>query len=352
LKDLLLPDTSESVSVEDVINRIVTIRTEKESSYRRYFEVQLDGVWNETGITDIESVREYLVQHAPVYYSRSFKWGRTIEEKIRLNGYSVPQYHVFLNNSELFKPYQDTFLSDRVKRNIDLIQDVIVETFYRGEILSAVLWYGKTSFFGTIIDPLIKGIRIRQGNILIGDKGSCNPLFKEERFNGWMIGELHILDREIIVNSRRDGFEKNAAYFELMRMLKDWAADVSKEIRHVSYARNLTNTKKAIAEADGIDELNDENELCLENLDYAADYNESSFLDTSESSELAETDFISKLGLLIHQKKAQTKYNALNINPKLTIEQRKTLERVFDIITQEYEKTTAEKMIVSISSKF
>ena len=252
----------------------------------------------------------------------------------------------------MFKPYQDTFLSDRVKRNIDLIQDVIVETFYRGETLSAVLWYGKTSFFGTIIDPLIKGIRIRQGNILIGDKGSCNPLFKEERFNGWMIGELHILDREIIVNSRRDGFEKNAAYFELMKMLKDWAADVSKEIRHVSYARNLTSTKKAIAEADGIDELNDENGLCSENLDYAEDYNESSFLDISESSELAETDFISKLGLLIHQKKAQTKYNALNINPKLTIEQRKTLERVFDIITQEYEKNTAEKMIVSISSKF
>ena len=54
----------------------------------------------------------------------------------------------------------------------------------------------------------------------------------------------------------------------------------------------------------------------------------------SESDELVETDFISKLGFLIGQKKAQTKYVALNINGKLTMEQRRILERVFDLITQ------------------
>ncbi len=352
LKDLLLPGTSESVSVEDVMDRIVTIHTDKETAYRRYFEVSLEGVWEEAGLTNLDSVHDYLVEHAPIYFSSSFKWGRTIEEKMRLSGYSIPKYHIFLNKTELFKAYEDTFIADRVKRNYDLIQDVTIETFHRGETLSAVLWYANTSFFGTIIDNLVKGIRIRQGNILIGDKGSCSSLFKEERFNGWMIGELYILDKEIIANSRRDGFEKNAAYFELLEELKNWASGVSKKIRHLSYERSLTSPKKAIAEAEKVDDLNDENDLYSEDFSYAEEYGESSFMDQSESDELAETDFISKLGLLIGQKKAQTKYIALNINGKLTMEQRRILERVFDLITQEYDKKTAEDFVNTISTKF
>ena len=262
------------------------------------------------------------------------------------------KYHIFLNRIELFKAYEDTFIADRVKRNCDLIQDVSVEAFYRGDMLSAVLWYADTSFFGTIIDNLVKGIRIRQGNILIGDKGSCNALFKEERFNGWMIGELFILDKEIIANSRRDGFEKNAAYFELLETLKAWASGVSKTIRHLSYERSLTTPKKAIAEAEKIDDLDDENALYSENYGFAEDYSESSFIDQSESDELAETDFFSKLGLLTGQKKAQTKYAALNINDKLTMEQRRILERVFDLITSEYDQLTAESFVNTISKKF
>lgn len=352
LRSLLIPGTSESVSVEDVINRIVTIHTEKETAFRRYFEVSLEGVWEDAGLTNLDSVRDYLIEHAPVYYSSSFKWGRTIEEKMRLNGYVIPKYHIFLNRIELFKAYEDTFIADRVKRNCDLIQDVSVEAFYRGDMLSAVLWYADTSFFGTIIDNLVKGIRIRQGNILIGDKGSCNALFKEERFNGWMIGELFILDKEIIANSRRDGFEKNAAYFELLEKLKAWASGVSKTIRHLSYERSLTTPKKAIAEAEKIDDLDDENALNSENYGFAEDYSESSFIDQSESDELAETDFFSKLGLLTGQKKAQTKYAALNINDKLTMEQRRILERVFDLITSEYDQLTAESFVNTISKKF
>ena len=352
LRELLLPGISESVSVEDVMERIVSVHTERETAFRRYFEVSIEGVWEEAGLTSIDNVRDYLVEHAPLYFSSTFKWGRTIEEKMRLNGYVIPKYHIYLNGVELFKAYEDTFIADRVKRNCDLIQDITVEAFYRGETLSAVLWYADTSFFGTIIENLIKGIRIRQGNILIGDKSSCSTLFKEERFNGWMVGELYILDNEIIANSRRDGFEKNTAYFELLDKLKTWAMGVSKKIRHLSYERSLTNPQKAIAEADKIDELSDENDLYSEDYSYAEDYSESSFMDQSESLELAETDFISKLGLLLGQKKAQTKYAALNINEKLTIEQRKILERVFDLITEEYDPKIAEGFVNTISTKF
>lgn len=355
LKELLIPGASDNATVEDVIDQIATVRIEKEIANRRYFEVILDGVWDDAGLTDITAIQDYLVQHAPLHYSSEFKWGRTIEEKLRMNGFKTPQYHIFLNKKELFKPYEDTFLSDRVKRHCDIIQDICIETFFRGETLSAILWYAKTNYYGTIIDNLIKGIRIRQGNILIGDKSSCNSLFKEERFNGWMIGELHIIDKDIIANSRRDGFEKNAVYYELMEKLREWALGVSKEIRHVSYERSLTSSKKAIAEADRFDEVDnviDENNLCSETYIDADDCCESSYIDQSESDELAETDYISKLGLFLTQKKAQTKYAALNINEKITIEQRRILERVFDVISKEYESNIAEAFIDTILRHF
>ena len=351
LKGLLSPGSNDGASVADVIQRIVTVKTEKETSNRRYFEVRLDGVWNEAGLVAPEVVETYLIQHAPLRFSDQFKWGRTIVEKMRLAGYAIPQYKVSLNGRILFKPYADSFISDRVKRNTDLIRDIKVEAFYRKEKLSAVLWYAKTNFFGTIIDNTIKGLRIRQGNILIGDKGSCSSLFKEERFNGWMIGELHVLDPDMIVNSRRDGFEKNSAYFELLSNFRDWAFEVSKEIRHLSYERSLSITKKAIATAEQIEDFADENELYSEDLAYAEDYSESAALDQAESDELAETDFISKLSMLLNQKKFHTKYTALNINSKLTGEQRKILERVFDLIMQEYDRESAEKFVNTISAK-
>ena len=352
LKELLLPGKYDSVSVEDVIDKIVTIRTEKETAKRRYFQVELDGVWEDAGLVDQEIVEQYLLQHAPLYFSKEFKWGSTITEKMRLIGYEIPQYDINLNGKALYKPYRDTLISDRIKKRSDLIRDIKIEVFYRNDILSAILWYADTSFYGTIIDNTIKGLRIRQGNILVGGKSTCSSLFKEERFNGWLIGEIHILDPEIIVNSRRDGFEKNSAYYELLEKLKDWAVEVPKEIRRLSYERSLSSSKKAIVEAEHINDIPDENDLFSEDLSYADDYGEISSIDQDESSELAQTDYISKLGLLLNQKKAQTKYVALNINSKLTLEQRKVLERVFDLITQEYDKETAERFVNTISKKY
>ncbi len=66
----------------------------------------------------------------------------------------------------------------------------------------------------------------------------------------------------------------------------------------------------------------------------------------------AENDFIDKLSLILGQKSKQTKYTAININTKLTNEQRKVLERVFDLICQSYTEDYAQEFINTISSKF
>ncbi len=101
------------------------------------------------------------------------------------------------------------------------IKDIDVVPLYNGKRLSAILWCAKSHYYGTIIDNKIKGIRIRQGNILIGNKLSCSQFFKEERFNGWLIGEIHVLDEKLIVNARRDDFERNDAYYLFAESVMD-----------------------------------------------------------------------------------------------------------------------------------
>ena len=349
LKTLLLNNDVESVSVEDVMEQIITVFSESEKTKNHYFEVKLIGVADEDGLLDTEQVTEYLVQHAPLPYSSAFKWKNTVMGKTKMVGYEIPCYKIVLNGEPLYKPYADTFIADRVKKIADSIRDISVHPFYRDGELSAVLWYGQISYYGTINDNSIKGIRIRQGNILIGNKSTCNGFFKEERFNGWMLGELHIIDPELIVNSRRDDFEKNSAYYRLVESLREWAFNQSKEIRRISYERSLSREKKAIVEAESFEDVND---LCSEDMGYADDVTESDFIDSGESEYVAESDYIGRLSTFLGQKKTQTKYTALNINSRLTIEQRKVLERVFDLIQAEYDQKDTEKFINLISRKF
>ena len=298
---------------------------------------------------DLEIVNEYLIQHAPIPFAQNFKWGEAVKEKFRLLNFYIPSYGIELNGTLLYKAYEDSIVSDRVKKIEDRIKEIEVKPFYSNGKMIAILWYARTSFYGTILDNTIKGIRIRQGNILIGDKSSCNSLFKEERFNGWMIGELYVLDSELIANSRRDDFEKNDAYYTLVELFQEWAFAQSKEIRHISYERSLSREKQAVAEAETIDDIND---LCTEDLSYEMEFGESDFIDESESDDVATTDYLGKLTQLLGQKKTQTRYTALNINPRLTMEQRKSLERVFDLIQEKYEHDQAEEFINYISRKY
>jgi molecular chaperone HtpG len=353
LKTLLISSDEASVSVQDVLEDIVSIKQLPEKDSSHYFEVLLEEVDMADKLINSDIVEQYLVQHSPLSFEKEFKWQSLILSKFEILGCQIKDYRVFLEvdgvRKELFKPYKNNFIADRVRKVEDAIQDISIVPIYRNEKLSAVLWYAQTNHYGTIIDNSIKGIRIRQGNILVGGKTTCNQFFKEERFNGWTIGELHIFDTDLIINSRRDDFEKNAAYFEFVELISEWSLSLTKEIRKKSYDRSLTNDKKAILE---LDTFEDTNGLCSEDMEFTEDYNEAILMETSDSQFLAENDFFDKLSLIINQKKAQTKYSALNINDRLTIEQRRVLERVFDVISQEYEKDIAEKFISCISKKY
>lgn len=79
------------------------------------------------------------------------------------------------------------------------------------------------------------GIRVRVGNILIGDGHLLDRCFREERFNSYMIGEIYVFSSNLIPNSRRDDFIDNETktlfYNEIE---KEVGLPISKEIRLIS----------------------------------------------------------------------------------------------------------------------
>jgi len=86
-----------------------------------------------------------------------------------------------------------------------------IETFEikhsRSDRTIAIGWYMKSEFLGTIIDEN-QGLRFRKFNLQVGDRFLLNAFSKEERFNGWVQGEIYVFDDNLIPNARRDDFEK------------------------------------------------------------------------------------------------------------------------------------------------
>ena len=80
----------------------------------------------------------------------------TIKEKCGIWGFKIPEYYIELNGHQLYKPYENTFVCDRVKKREDAISDIVVKPFYREDKLSAVFWYGETRFWGTVLNNEIK----------------------------------------------------------------------------------------------------------------------------------------------------------------------------------------------------
>ena len=283
----------------------------------------------------------------PLPYNRDFRFGEIITSKTAQLEYSIPSYRIDFRfdgaEETLFKPYKDILISDRVKHTEEHIQDIIIKPFYRDGNLSAILWYAQTNFNGTVLDGQIKGIRVRKGNILVGDCFTMSKFFKEDRFNGWLVGELFILDVDVIPNSRRDDFEQNEAYDNLIHQIKEWAGNVSKDIRKASYQRSLSETSRQVVENEDV------NSLMVEDTEL---YDEFSLIDSEESFEVAQVDLFDKLAIILGTKNKQTKYAALNINSKLTSEQRKTLERVFDVIRETYPEDITKEFIETVAERF
>lgn len=264
LKQLLIPGKGDEHTLQSVIEAVTNVTVLEEQSSSHYFIVKMEDVDDIATLLDIELVRDYVSQVAPLPYRKAFYWGETIKQELNSKGITIEEYPIFIGRSfeklsQVFKPYkisQDIALRSGVtKDEISGISffDVISED----NTSLAYGWYADTEFSGTLADDRMSGIRVRLGNILVGNAKTLSPYFKEPRFNGWVLGELYIISPNLIPNARRDDFERNDTFTQFENGVRiTVGSEVSDKIRAASKARNNPSAKtikkaeKTIAQAE------------------------------------------------------------------------------------------------------
>ena len=257
LKKLLIPGQEDNHTLQSVIETVTNVSVFEEQSSSHYFIVKMEDVDDIATLLDIELVRDYVSQVAPLPYRKEFYWGNTIKQELQSKGIVIEEYPIFIGRSfeklsQIYKPYkitQDVALRSGVSKDeVSGISFFDVESDNNSFL--ACGWYADTEFSGTLADDRMSGIRVRLGNILIGNAKTLSPYFKESRFNGWVLGELFIISPNLIPNARRDDFERNDTFTQFENGVRiTVGSDVSDKIRAASKARNNP-TAKTIKKAE------------------------------------------------------------------------------------------------------
>lgn len=239
----ILRDSGFRGDVEELIKDVVRVHRSAADDLRgHFFEVELSGIvrHGDDRLVNLEAIRDYLCQVAPVPFSPSFRFGKRIEEALR-DRINLGNVRIYLNDEDqpLFRPYRESF--EARKGVTDHFVDVrCFEINGNDGELAAKGWVLDHGYFGAIdTSASIKGLRLRSGNMQVGESHVLDELFVEGRFNSWVVGEFHVLDERILPNGRRDHFEQNTHFNNLLGQLRPIAQDLSRRCRQSSIRRNV-----------------------------------------------------------------------------------------------------------------
>lgn len=257
LNSMLANKTHGKMTIHELLAEVTKINKVKSTDANKsYFEVKLDGVSSfRNYIFDYKKVKEFISQVAPVDYNHhSFSFGETINKNLKSLVSNYCHYHILLNDKPIFKPYSDEVKV--TKTGFDKIADIHFITFTIDREPAAYGWYGKRKeFIGSISKgDDSAGLRVRVGNILLGDEHLLDRCFREDRFNSYLIGEIHVIHPELIPNSRRDDFIDNNFKTKFYNTIeKEIGLPLSKEIRLRSRLKSNNISDKHILNESQID---------------------------------------------------------------------------------------------------
>lgn len=221
----ILADTTQHLSASELVDRLISCRQEKCESNEHFFEVALEGVIPESDdLLDVSKVCEYLQEVAPIPYANTFIFRSKIYEFVSHSGLQLDEYCILVNGNQLFKPYKSQLymVIKGKEKPYDQIYDLEFRKFEdkNGNLLGW-LWIAVTGYEKQI--PIInkmRGIRIRKGNIQIGNEETLFKFYKEPRGNLYFIGELFAVAKDLIPNARRDYFNINSTLKEFEAKIK------------------------------------------------------------------------------------------------------------------------------------
>lgn len=234
---------AENPQPERAIQEGVTVETLSGAEWpAHFFEVEVSGIGRYAAglLLNREAVRAYIGEVGPVPIAPQFPFASEVESlfgkdeaplvlEVVLDGEVLPVTRRFDKMIRFSNSREDHF-ADFEKIDIPDVS---------GSGRAAIGWVAHSSYRGVIPKGAgIRGVRVRAGNIQVGDETIFDHLFPEDRFNRWCVGELHIVDSRIIPNGRRDYFEPGPHIRNLENHVGVVARRIIKRCREVSATRN------------------------------------------------------------------------------------------------------------------
>jgi hypothetical protein len=240
----LLRDPECKEDLNGVARQIVKLTHAPAKGDEHFFEVELRNVVrfrNDLLLNEAE-VSSYLSQVAPVPFSPVFRFGEELNTQL-MSQAALQTFCIFINSAKepIFRPFQDEFdVRKGLKDKFSSVEFFPIEGVSGDR--DAFGWVLHHSYLGAIPDRLgIKGLRLRSGNIQVGDAKLFEEAFIETRFNSWSVGELHTTSSNLLPNGRRDALEFNIHAQNLLTKLQPLTKQIATRCRVSSAARVKAN---------------------------------------------------------------------------------------------------------------
>jgi len=239
-------DCSRHLEAKDLIAQCVTVKSQKsiKGIKESFFRVEMIGVKSvKDKLLDLPRVKSYLEEVAPIpFHTHNFHFGKQIDAWLRKEVADYQTYRIFLDDSLLTKRYCLT-LPIHSKQPDELTGYEKIDIQDRQGKVIARGWLGvRKDNIGTVLPSSgIDSLRVRAGNILVGDAALLDPCFgggTNDRFNGYLVGEIHITARDLVLNGRRDDFQDSEMKTDFLRGVEKIILPLTKEIRKDSERKN------------------------------------------------------------------------------------------------------------------
>jgi molecular chaperone HtpG len=208
-------DTGNDTDLAETIATIVK-KAERRATHEdpnHFFCVTMKGVhrFHRDELMNVGIIREYLSHVSPIPFDKKrFPFASVIDKHLSgIDGYRT--YKIIVNAQQVYKAHSSSFAISG--QSSDEISDVecFEITGREGQQVGRG-WFAKSKFKASLLQgECMRGIRMRQGNIEVGDEYSLSDSYAERRFATWAVGEVH-LNYCVKLNARRDGFEQSPDY--------------------------------------------------------------------------------------------------------------------------------------------
>lgn len=235
---------SENNNLLDVSSIVDQITAAKQETYHgknsdHFFIVEMFDVRSSRDVLlDVPAIKTYLAQVAPVpFNNKVFRFGQKIDKELRRKIPTYETYYIYVNGERIYKPYTNNVKTGDSWEEIPAVQFFDLSNS-NGQI--AFGWLCDLRLVGRVApSSYMDGLRVRSGNIQIGNKDIFAELYREKRFSGYMIGEIHAVDSRLVPNSRRDDFEDRPLRDDLHAcFIKKIGIPFSRKIRDLSNERS------------------------------------------------------------------------------------------------------------------